>query len=57
MCEECENLMSTCLNCCYRYGKEDRRDGEPYENPYKNWDQVNAYDDGYKDQEKLQDWA
>jgi hypothetical protein len=36
-----------CGDCAYQSGYDDAVDGEPFDNPYKNWDQVNAYYDGY----------
>lgn len=47
MCERCEDYGDTCPDCARRHGYEDAIEGEPYNNPYKNWDQSNCYTDGY----------
>lgn len=36
-----------CYDCAFENGLDDKLSEEPYNNPYKNWDQVNAYNDGY----------
>ena len=36
-----------CCDCAFQNGLEDKKDNEPYDNSYKNWDQVNAYNDGF----------
>lgn len=50
----CKHDDIDCDNCCYRNGKEDALEQEPYDNPYKNWSQSNNYSDGYNDVIKLQ---
>lgn len=37
-----------CYDCCFQAGLNDARDLESNRPPYKNWDECNAYDDGYK---------
>jgi hypothetical protein len=36
-----------CLDCCYEYGKEDASENLPNSPPYKNFDQCDAYYEGY----------
>jgi len=38
----------TCPNCCYQYGYNDAYYNEGYDNEYKNFEQVDSYNDGYK---------
>lgn len=48
MCKHNEEDVD-CGDCCYTRGYEDATDGEVPNNPYKNWDQSNAYSDGYNE--------
>ena len=43
-----------CLACCRECGKDDANDGIKYAPPYKNYDQVDAYSDGYNQATKEQ---
>lgn len=36
-----------CLDCCFELGVDDFLSGEPYNPPYKNFDQCDAYKDGW----------
>lgn len=44
MCQHNEEDYD-CCDCAYELGKEDALEGIN-NNPYKNWDQCNAYKDG-----------
>lgn len=41
-----------CLKCCYDQGVEDALDGFPYCPDYMDFDQCDAYQDGYYDTTK-----
>lgn len=46
MCRHSDDDWYDCLECCYDSGYDDALDGF-YDNPYKNWDQVEEYNRGY----------
>lgn len=51
MCQHNEEDYD-CCDCAYERGLEDALEGI-YNNLYKNWDQCNSYDDGYKSLSKI----
>lgn len=46
MCRHNEDDCS-CDDCCYQVGYDDALEGLPRDCEYKNWSQVNCYNDGY----------
>lgn len=52
MCKHNEEDDFDCLNCCYEVGSSDAEECLPRTPEYKNFDQCDAYYDGYDTVEK-----
>ncbi len=55
MCRHNDEDDYNCEQCCVDHGESDFLDGEPYNNPYKNIIQSDAYTGGYRNMEYLMD--